>query len=279
MSRELGEFLRSRRARIKPNDVGLPVGLRRRVPGLRRDEVASLAGVSVEYYVRLEQGRTAGVSDSVLDAVGRALRLSAVERTHLGNLVRPADGDGGPNRVQPSVQRLIDLMDSVPATVLGKHLDVLAYNKLADAVCGFSAYPEAERNMARQTFLNPTAHLFYPEWDRVAAETVAYLRLEAGRWPDDAGLAALVGELSIKNEVFRRLWARHDVKDKVFGRKVMNHDLVGELEVEWQTFALPGDVGQHLLTYIPVPGSATADKLAVLASWTASSPRSSQLTS
>ncbi|HEX6346042.1 helix-turn-helix transcriptional regulator [Umezawaea sp.] len=279
MSRELGEFLRSRRARIKPSDVGLPAGLRRRVPGLRRDEVASLAGVSVEYYVRLEQGRTAGVSDSVLDAVGRALRLDAVERTHLGNLVRPSDGDTGPNRVQPNVQRLIDLMDTVPAAVLGKRLDVLAYNTLADAVCGFSAHPEAERNMARQTFLNPTAHLFYPEWDKVAAETVAYLRLEAGRWPDDAGLAALVGELSIKNDVFRRLWARHDVKDKVFGRKVMNHDLVGELEVEWQTFALPGDVGQHLLTYIPVAGSATADKLAVLASWTASSPRSSQLTS
>ncbi|MCS7481320.1 helix-turn-helix transcriptional regulator [Umezawaea endophytica] len=279
MSRELGEFLRSRRARIKPTDVGLPAGLRRRVPGLRRDEVASLAGVSVEYYVRLEQGRTAGVSDSVLDAVGRALRLSAVERTHLGNLVRPADGDAGPNRVPPTVQRLLDLMDTVPAAVLGKHLDVLAYNRLADAVCGFSAHPAAERNMARQTFLNPTAHLFYPEWDRVAAETVAYLRLEAGRWPDDAGLAALVGELSIKNEVFRRLWARHDVKDKVFGRKVMNHDLVGELEVEWQMFALPGDVGQHLLTYIPVAGSGTADKLAVLASWTASTPRSAQLTS
>jgi transcriptional regulator with XRE-family HTH domain len=279
MSRELGEFLRSRRARIKPNDVGLPAGLRRRVPGLRRDEVASLAGVSVEYYVRLEQGRTAGVSDSVLDAVGRALRLSDVERTHLGNLVRPADGDAGPNRVQPSVQRLLDMMDTVPAAVLGKRLDVLAYNKLADALCGYSAYPEPERNMARQTFLNPTAHLFYPEWDKVAVETVAYLRLEAGRWPDDAGLAALVGELSIKNETFRRLWARHDVKDKVFGRKVMNHDLVGEIEVEWQTFTLPGDVGQHLLTYIPVAGSATADKLAVLASWTASTPKPAQLTS
>ncbi len=279
MSRELGEFLRSRRARIKPNDVGLPTGLRRRVPGLRRDEVASLAGVSVEYYVRLEQGRTAGVSDSVLDAVGRALRLSDVERAHLGNLVRPADGGGSPSRVRPSVQRLIDLMDSVPAVVLGIRLDVLAFNRLADAVCGFSGHPEPERNMARQTFLNPTAHLFYPQWDEVAAETVAYLRLEAGRWPDDRELASLVGELSIKNEVFRRLWARHDVKEKVAGRKLMNHDLVGELEVEWQTFALPGGTGQQLLTYIPVAGSATADKLAVLASWTASSARPTQLTS
>jgi transcriptional regulator with XRE-family HTH domain len=279
MSRELGEFLRSRRARIKPTDVGLPAGLRRRVPGLRRDEVASLAGVSVEYYVRLEQGRTAGVSDSVLDAVGRALRLSDVERTHLGNLVRPTDSGAGPNRVQPSVQRLIDMMDTVPAVVLGTRLDVLAFNRLADAVCGFSEYPEFERNMARMAFLSPTAHLFYPEWDAVAAETVAYLRLEAGRWPDDPGLASLVGELSIKSDAFRRLWARHDVKDKAFGRKLMNHDLVGELEVEWQTFALPGDVGQHLLTYLPVPGSATADKLAVLASWTASPSRPTQLTS
>jgi transcriptional regulator with XRE-family HTH domain len=279
MSRELGEFLRSRRARIKPTDVGLPAGLRRRVPGLRRDEVASLAGVSVEYYVRLEQGRTAGVSDSVLDAVGRALRLSDVERTHLGNLVRPVDGGARPHQVQSSVQRLIDLMDSVPAMVLGKRLDVLAFNRLADALCGFSAHPESERNMAWKTFLDPTAHLFFPEWDTVAAETVAYLRLVAGRWPDDPGLTSLIGELSIKNEVFRRLYARHDVKDKVSGRKLMNHDLVGELEVEWQMFALPGDIGQHLLTYIPVAGSATADKLAVLASWTASPPRPAQLTS
>ncbi|PRY40762.1 helix-turn-helix transcriptional regulator [Umezawaea tangerina] len=279
MSRELGEFLRSRRARIKPTDVGLSAGLRRRVPGLRRDEVASLAGVSVEYYVRLEQGRTAGVSDSVLDAVGRALRLSDVERTHLHNLVRPADGSSGSTPVSPTVQRLIDLMDSVPAMVLGKHLDVLAYNRLADAVYGFSALPAAERNMARRAFLNPTAHLFYPEWDAVAEETVAYLRLEAGRFPEDPELASLVGELSIKNEVFGRLWARHDVKDKVFGRKLVNHDLVGELQVEWQTFMLPGEVGQHLLTYVPVPGSATADKLAVLASWAASSPEPSQLTS
>lgn len=279
MSRELGEFLRSRRARIKPNDVGLAAGLRRRVPGLRRDEVASLAGVSVEYYVRLEQGRTAGVSDSVLDAVGRALRLTDVERAHLGNLVRPSDGDAGPNRVPPTVRRLLDLMDSVPAMVLGKRLDVLAHNRLADALCGFSARPDAERNMARFAFLDPTAHLFYPEWDRVAAETVAYLRLNAGRWPDDAGLTALVGELSIKNDVFRRLWARHDVKDKVFGRKLMNHDLVGELEVDWQTFLLPEDVGLHLLTYVPVPGSGTADKLAVLASWTAPAPLPAQATS
>jgi transcriptional regulator with XRE-family HTH domain len=272
MSRELGEFLRTRRARIKPTDVGLPAGPRRRVPGLRRDEVAGLAGVSVEYYVRLEQGRTAGVSDSVLDAVGRALRLDETERDHLGNLVRPSTGVRGPNPVRPTVLALLDQMESVPALVMGRRMDVLAYNRLVDVICGFSSMPSGERNNARLVFLDPHARKLYPQWDAVAAETAAYLRLESGRQPDDRQLAELVDELSVRSADFRLLWANHDVREKTYGRKVFAHHLVGELELSWESLVLPGDSGQQLVTYVPAPGSATAEKLAVLASWTVPEP-------
>jgi hypothetical protein len=165
----------------------------------------------------------------------------------------------------------------VPAFVLGRRAEVLAFNRLADAVCGFAN--RTERNLARQVFLHPDAHLFYPEWDVVAAEMVAHLRLDAGRHPDDPKLAELVGELSIKSDMFRRLWSSHDVKEKTFGRKLIHHDLVGELELAWESMDLPGVVGQQLVTYIAEPGSATAEKIAVLASWTAKAQEPGQLNS
>ncbi|MEU0808214.1 helix-turn-helix transcriptional regulator [Streptomyces sp. NPDC005970] len=273
----LGDFLRSRRARIRPDDVGLISHGRRRVPGLRREEVAQLAGVSVDYYVRLEQGRGTNVSDAVLDAVARVLRLNEAEHTHLRDLARPRRGPGrgaagrraGGQRVRTGVHTLMETMTGTPAFLLGRRMDVLAWNALADAVSGFSAMPEGERNAARHTFLDPAARELYAEWPTVAAETVGYLRLDAGRHPDDPLMASLIGELAMKNETFRRLWADHPVKEKTHGLKRLRHPVVGDLELSYETLALPGDPDQLLVTYAAVPGSAAAEKLAVLASWSA----------
>src|SRR3954447_3494742 len=190
---ELGDFLRTRRARLQPQDVGLPDHGRRRVPGLRREELAQLAGVSVDYYVRLEQGRDIHPSDQVLDAIANALRLNEDERTHLNALVRPRPRARRrrPERVRPTLQRLLDRID-VPAMIIGRRMDVLAFNPLAGALtAGFR-----ERNMLRHVFLDESARDLYPEWDAVAAETVGFLRLAAGADPDDAQLIELVGELS-----------------------------------------------------------------------------------
>ncbi|MGY0060628.1 helix-turn-helix transcriptional regulator [Streptomyces sp. LZ34] len=273
----LGDFLRSRRARIRPEEVGLISHGRRRVPGLRREEVAQLAGVSVDYYVRLEQGRGSNVSDAVLDAVARVLRLTEAEHTHLRDLARPKRGrgrgaarEGGGRALRMGVRTLMETMTGTPAFVLGRRMDILAWNALADAVSGFSAMAEGERNAARHTFLDPAAREFYTDWATVAAETVAYLRLDAGRHPGDPLMASLIGELAMKNETFRRLWADHPVKEKTHGVKLMRHPVVGDLELGYETLALPGDPDQLLVAYTAVPGSAAAEKLAVLASWAAS---------
>ncbi|MET0235418.1 MAG: helix-turn-helix transcriptional regulator [Kibdelosporangium sp.] len=271
MSNELGEFLRSRRARIAPEVVGLPRGERRRVPGLRRDELARLAGVSVEYYTRLEQGRSPNVSDSVLDAIANALSLNETERQHLRTLVRPtrrARPSPRGAKIRDTVQMMLDQMDRVPAFVLGLRLDVLAYNRLGDALFQFSATDDA--NVARTLFLDPKAREMYREWVCAAQDTVAVLRWTATRNGDDPKLAALVGELSIHSEDFRRLWAQHDVKEKTFGRKLLTHPLVGDLDLAFESFPIPGDEPDTMLiAYVPVPGSSSADKLAVLASWSA----------
>jgi transcriptional regulator with XRE-family HTH domain len=268
---ELGDFLRTRRARIQPAEVGMRSTGRRRVPGLRRDELASLAGVSVEYYVRLEQGRAPNVSDSVLDALATVLALDETERDHLRDLARPIRKPARAPRqpkLREGVRLLLDSMTTTPAFVLGRRMDVVGWNSLADAIGGWST----TRNTARHLFLDPKARDFYPEWDRVAEETVAYLRLDAGRHPKDPKLAALVGELSIADETFRRLWAAHDVKEKTFGRKLINHPIVGELDLRYETLALPGDPDLLLVTYLAETGSPTADRLALLASWTADAP-------
>ncbi|MFE6766588.1 helix-turn-helix transcriptional regulator [Streptomyces sp. NPDC057689] len=272
MDGELGDFLRSRRARISPEDVGLNSYGRRRVPGLRREEVAQLAGVSVDYYIRLEQGRGPSVSDAVLDAIARVLRLDETEHAHLRTVARPkARKTSAPSvrRVRPGLRLLLDLFDRAPAFVLGRRMDVLAWNALGDALNGFSRMPAGERNMPRQAFLAPGARELYPDWPAVAAETVAHLRLDAGLHPDDKELAALVGELSVKSEDFRRLWADHQVKAKTYGVKRMVHPVVGELTLPYETLAVPGEPELSLVVYTPEPGSETAERVALLASWSA----------
>ncbi|MFF7748895.1 helix-turn-helix transcriptional regulator [Streptomyces sp. NPDC007971] len=269
---EVGDFLRSRRARVRPEEVGLPAHGRRRVPGLRREEVAQLAGVSVDYYIRLEQGRGPSVSDAVLDAIARVLRLDETEHAYLRTVARPrrrrAKQPAAP-RVRPGIQAVLDGMDRHPAFVLGRRMDVLAWNALADAVNGFSHLAPGERNMPRQVFLNPEGRELYPEWAAVAAQTVAHLRLNAGLYADDRELCALVGELSLKSEDFRRLWADHQVRECAYGVKKVRHPEVGVLTLPYETLTVPGDPEQTIVVYTPEPGSDTAQRLALLGSWKA----------
>lgn len=264
MDGDLGRFLRSRRARIRPEEAGLPAHGRRRVTGLRREEVALLAGVSVDYYIRLEQERVRNVSDEVLDAVARVLHLDATERAHLRRLLRPQGHWAAPSdRVRPGVQLLLDMADAVPAFVLGPRMDVLAWNALADRINGFSDVPAGELNMARQTFLSPRARSLYPDWPAVAAETIAYLRLYAGRHPDDPLLDALVADLSAEPH-FRRLWEEHRVAEKTFGTKLMRHPDLGDLDFAYETLALPGEPDLLIVMYTADPASPTGRTLARL---------------
>ncbi|MGY0492135.1 helix-turn-helix domain-containing protein [Streptomyces sp. WG-D5] len=272
---ELSEFLRTRRARLQPEDVGLATaGHRRRVPGLRREELAQLAGVSVAYYTRLEQGNGRNVSTEVLDAIARALRLSDTEHAHLVHLARPtprrrkAPMPKRQKQVRPALRHLLDSMEGVPAYVGGARSDILAWNRTAAALFGdWGQLPRAERNWARLTFLNPDYRELFIDWDSKATDMVSYLRLYAGRNPEDPELSALVGELSVKSEEFRRLWATHDVKEKGHGVKRMRHPLVGEMTLAYETLHLPDDDGQFLSVYHAEPGSASAEALRLLASW------------
>ncbi|MBT2511898.1 helix-turn-helix domain-containing protein [Streptomyces sp. ISL-98] len=269
---ELSEFLRSRRARLKPEDVGLPdFGRHRRVPGLRREELAQLAGVSVAYYTRLEQGNGRNVSTEVLDAIARALRLSDAESAHLTHLAKPMHKKkrpARPQRLRSGIQHLMDAMDGVPAYVVGRRTDILGWNRLACALLGdFAALPPEERNIARLVFLDPNSQDLYADWEYKAGEVVKYLRLDAGCHPDDPLLSALVGELSVKSDRFRSLWAAHDVKDKGHGTKRLRHPLVGELTLSYETLRLPDDQEQSLVTYHAEPGSPSQESLRLLASW------------
>ncbi len=272
---ELTEFLKTRRARIRPEDLGLKVfgNGRRRVPGLRREELAQAAGVSADYYVRLEQGRTDNVSQEILDAVAGVLGLNDDERAHLQRLAKPVRRPKQRRtvqRVRPAMQQLLDALDGVPAFVLGRRMDVLAWNPLAAAlIVDFGALPGKERNMPRLVFLDDSSRDFYPQWDAVAGETVEYLRMYAGRNPDDPELAELIGELSIHSEEFRTQWARHDVRDKSFGVKRMVHPIVGELTLQYETLVMPGDSDQMLVTYSAEAGTPSESALKLLASWTA----------
>ncbi|WP_112244684.1 helix-turn-helix transcriptional regulator [Kribbella monticola] len=282
---ELTEFLKTRRARIRPEDLGLKVfgNGRRRVPGLRREELAQAAGVSADYYVRLEQGRTDNVSQEILDAVAEVLGLTEDERDHLARLAKPVRRPKQrrtAQRVRPAMQQLLNALDGVPAFVLGRRMDVLAWNPLAAAlIVDFGALSAKERNMPRLVFLDESCRDrvingdrvagFYPQWEAIAAETVDYLRLYAGRNPDDPELAELIGELSIHSEEFRKQWARHDVRDKSFGVKRMVHPMVGELTLQYETLVLPGDPDQLLVTYSAEPGTQSESALRLLASWTA----------
>ncbi|MBT1095329.1 helix-turn-helix domain-containing protein [Streptomyces sp. Tu102] len=270
---ELSEFLRTRRARLKPEDVGLPdYGRHRRVPGLRREELAQLAGVSVAYYTRLEQGNGRNVSAEVLDAIARALRLSDAEHAHLTHLAKPKRHKKKPvsrtEQVRPAMRQLLDAIDGVPAYITGRRSDIVAWNGMAAAVFGdWSELPAQERNWARLVFLRPDYRELFVEWDQKAYDIVAFLRMDAGCHPDDPRLSALVGELSVKSEEFRRLWAIHDVKEKSYGVKRLRHPLVGELTLNFESFRLTDGTEQNLITYHPEPGSPSAEALRLLASW------------
>ncbi|MFF8030324.1 MULTISPECIES: helix-turn-helix transcriptional regulator [unclassified Streptomyces] len=271
---ELSEFLRTRRARLKPQDVGLPdFGRHRRVPGLRREELAQLAGVSVAYYTRLEQGNGQNVSAEVLDSIAHALRLDDAERTHLTHLAKPGrHRRKQPARAQqprPGLRHLLESMETVPAYVVGRRSEILAWNRMAAALFGdWGRMPVQDRNWARLVFLDPDCRDLFTEWDQKAADLVAYLRMDAGRRPDDPQLSALIGELSVKSEEFRRLWAHHDVKEKSHGVKRVRHPLVGELTLLWESFRPAGENSeQSLVTYFAEPGSPSAEALRLLASW------------
>ncbi|MDG5803349.1 helix-turn-helix transcriptional regulator [Streptomyces ossamyceticus] len=281
---ELSEFLRTRRARLKPEDVGLPeFGRHRRVPGLRREELAQLAGVSVAYYTRLEQGNGRNVSAEVLDAIARALRLSDAEHNHLTHLAKPKahkkKPSARPQQVRGALRQLIDSLDGVPAYITGRRSDILVWNRMAAAVFGdWSELPAQERNWARMVFLRPEYRDLYIDWDQKAADVVSYLRMDAGCHPDDPRLSALVGELSVKSEEFRRLWATHDVKEKSHGVKRMRHPLVGDLTLSFESFPLPDDHEQTLITYHAEPGSPSAEALRLLASWGTDATRARTVT-
>ncbi|MGV9264193.1 helix-turn-helix domain-containing protein [Kitasatospora sp. NPDC003701] len=276
---ELSEFLRSRRARLQPADVGLPDhGTRRRVPGLRREELAQLAGVSTAYYVRLEQGHGESVSAAVLDSIARALRLTPAEREHLQRITKPARRRTGraaarPQQVRPELQQLLDAMEGVPAYVLGRRLDIIAWNRLGNALLGdFSAMAPEHRNMAWHAFLDPAARELYDDWEGKATDVVGILRLDAGRDPDDPRLASLIGELSLKSADFRRLWAAHDIREKGHGTKGLHHPVVGRLSLRFETLRPAGDPDLVLVTYHADPGTPSAESLRLLASWAAPDP-------
>jgi transcriptional regulator with XRE-family HTH domain len=277
---EIRDFLISRRARITPEQAGLPVyGGNRRVTGLRREEVALLAGVSVDYYIRLERGNARGVSDSVLENLVRALRLDEAERAHLYDLVRAANtGARAPRparqQVRPAVQRLLDAMTMAPAYVRNGRLDILAANRLGRAVFApiFDS-PAKPANMARFIFLDPAAPEFYHGWDRHASDTVALLRAEAGRSPADRALSDLIGELSTRSEVFRTRWADHNVRQHRAGVKQFHHPVVGDISLAYESLQLVADPGLVLNGYSAELGSPSQDALDLLASWAATADK------
>jgi transcriptional regulator with XRE-family HTH domain len=270
----LGEFLRARRELARPEQVGLRDNLgRRRVPGLRREEVAMLAGVSADYYVRLEQGRDKHPSEQVIEALARVLGLDGDAVAHMRELARPAPrrrrAPRRPERVSPGLRRLMDGWPRMPTLVFGRYLDVLANNVIAGVLNPCSV---KGRNQVRVVFLDPAARDIYPEWETVARETVASLRATAGTDLDDPRLTDLVGELSLKSEDFRRLWARHDVLARTSGVKRFVHPMVGELTLGYETFTVNGALGQMLVVYHAEPGSPSEQALHLLGSIAAPEP-------
>jgi transcriptional regulator with XRE-family HTH domain len=287
-SAEVREFLITRRARVSPADAGLPVVGQRRVAGLRRAEVAALAGISVEYYAKLERGTIAGVSASVLEGLARALQMDDAERTHLFDLAQAADGTAAlarPRRrstgrwaPRPSLQWALDAVTASPAIVRNGRMDLLATNTLGWAMHS-SLYESAATvaltgagtppNFARYTFLDHDARRFYPDWDTAAATAVAILRTEAGRAPHDKDLHDLVGELSTRSEAFRRLWGAHDVRLHGAGSKAFHHTAVGRLDLAYESMDMVSEPGLTLTVYAAEPASPTAEALRLLASWAA----------
>ncbi|GAA4963722.1 helix-turn-helix transcriptional regulator [Kineococcus glutinatus] len=272
------DFLRARRAAVAPVDVGLPIAPgTRRVPGLRREEVASLAGVSVDYYTRLEQGRAMHVSESVLAAVARALRLDEEEAQHLRDLVGQATNGRSrrpaPQRVRPGLLQLLGAVGNLPAYVLGSHGEVLASNALARALLtDFDAVPVAERNLVRWLCTDPAARELFCDWEEVASDAVAVLHRQVGRDACDPVIAALVGELSVVSADFARWWASQRVFARASGVQRLHHPIVGRLDLALETLLVPGPVEQSLVVRSAEPGSPSEQALALLASWTAAPP-------
>ncbi|MGW1069542.1 helix-turn-helix transcriptional regulator [Streptomyces aureus] len=276
---EVREFLTSRRAKISPERAGLPSGNRRRVPGLRRSEVAALADVSVEYYAKLERGNLAGASPAVLEAVARALQLDDAERAHLLNLAQAADGSDAlarPRRraaqwkAHPSLQWVLDAVTAGPAFVRNGRMDLLATNQLARAFYDdVYATRGNQDNLARFQFLDPASRRFYPDWDQAADIAVAILRTEAGRSPHDKGLHDLVGELSTRSDDFRTRWGAHNVRRHGTGTKRFHHHSVGDLTLAYEGLEMAAAPGLTLTIYTAEPGSSHEEGLRLLASWAA----------
>ncbi|MEU5641383.1 helix-turn-helix domain-containing protein [Streptomyces milbemycinicus] len=267
--RALGGFLRARRGRVAPEHVGLAGGGRRRVRGLRREELAQLAGISVDYYVRLEQGRATQPSPEVLDALAKALGLDTAERNHLTTLVGTRGGPPPEARVSPLLRQILDAMAPVPAFVTNHRLDVLAWNDLGGELIGGLADPgRRDHNQARYFFLDPTSRTVFPEWEDRAAESVGQLRVSAGRYPDDAELAALITDLSTHSADFRRVWATGEVVMCGAGRKRLRHPVAGLLTLDYETLhvpAAPGETGLMMHVFGAEEGSREAAALAGLA--------------
>ncbi|MEV4999917.1 helix-turn-helix transcriptional regulator [Nocardioides sp. LML1-1-1.1] len=270
-----GQFLRQRRAALRPAEVGLVDYGTRRVPGLRREEVALLAGVSVTYYTRLEQGHSVNASESVLGSLARALALTPVERQHLFDLAgvrdRPATRTGTtPDFARPGTVRLLDSMAAVPALLLGKRTEVLAWNALGHAlVAGHldprgPEQPDVRPNLTRLLFLDGATRALYPDWATEAARAVASLRLLSGRFADDPPLASLIGELTLKSPEFARMWAEHPVDSCMSGTKLLRHPVLGDLELDFEVLSVPDDSGHRMLTYTAAPDSRAGRVLARL---------------
>jgi hypothetical protein len=276
---EVRDFLTTRRGRITPAEAGLPVyGGLRRVSGLRREELAMLAGLSVEYYSRLERGNLRGVSEAVLEALARALRMTDAERAHLYDLARAANATAGarrrpvPQQIRPGVQGILDAL-TAPALVSNARMDYLAANRSGRALYAPLFDSPVGTNAARFLLLDPRGPAFYPDWDQAVDDVVALMRTEAGRSPFDKVLTDLIGELSTRSDVFRERWARHDVRLHLTGTKRLRHPVVGDLDLRFETMQLPADPGLALLLYTAEPDSETDQALTFLASWaTANTP-------
>ncbi|WP_326610545.1 helix-turn-helix transcriptional regulator [Streptomyces scopuliridis] len=278
---EVREFLTSRRAKITPDQAGLPSGTRRRVPGLRRSEVAALADMSVEYYSKLERGNLAGVSPAVLEALARALQLDDAERAHLQHLAQAADGSDTLTRPRwrattrqwtphRSLQWTLDAVTAGPAFVRNGRMDILAANQLFRAFyADLYATSANQLNLARFTFLDPAARRFYPDWDAFADITVAIVRSEAGRNPHDKDLHDLVGELCTRSDVFRTRWGAHNVRHHGTGTKHFHHHAVGDLTLAFEGLEMTAAPGLNLTIYTAEPGSPSEEGLRLLATWAA----------
>ncbi|WP_257033732.1 helix-turn-helix transcriptional regulator [Streptomyces sp. Ag109_G2-15] len=268
---ELSDFLRSRRARVTPEQVGLAARAGRRVTGLRREEVALLAGVSADYYTRLERGRPINASDTVLGAIAQTLRLDAAERAHLFALARRTAAPRSsrpvpPQRVRPGLHRLVDSLHDTPAMIIGCRMDVLASNRLSRALyTDFDAKPHRERNVARYVFLDPAARSLFTNWPAAGRDTVSSLRLYAGSHPHDPLLTELISELSDRDPDFRAWWSDHDVTGHTHGSKDYHHPLVGDLTLEFESLPVPDTPDQSLILMTAEPGSASAQALQQLA--------------